>query len=160
MDWSADVNAYIHTYIYNYLYLLTGTGELLFRFPVSAWNSYSSQTPTNCFLHGFPQGFRENNYLLFPRRTHPTATADDSRQQLTILEEAGIPWSKEHIRPHFNYCDTVYDGHITINDATRLETLQNRSGRLVTGTLFRTSTDKLLLYLGWNKYQLEDAYTN
>ena len=58
---------------------------------------------------------------------------------------------KTYIRPHFDYCDTVYDGHITIHDATRLETLQNRSGRLVTGTLFRTSTDKLLLDLGWNK---------
>ena len=57
---------------------------------------------------------------------------------------------KTYIRPHFDYCDTVYDGHITIYDATRLETLQNRAGRLVTGTLFRTPTHKLLSDLGWN----------
>ena len=58
---------------------------------------------------------------------------------------------KTYIRPHFDYCDSVYDGHITIQDATRLETLQNRSGRLVTGAMFRTSTDKLLQDLGWDK---------
>ena len=58
---------------------------------------------------------------------------------------------KTYIRPHFDYCDTIYDGHITIQDATRLEILQHRAGRLVTGTLFRTSTDKLLQDLGWDK---------
>ena len=58
---------------------------------------------------------------------------------------------KTYIRPHFDYCDTVYDGHITIQDATRLETLQNRAGRLVTGTLFRTPTDKLLRDVGWDR---------
>ena len=58
---------------------------------------------------------------------------------------------KIYIRPHFDYCDTVYDGHITIYDAIRLETLQNRAGRLVTGTLFRTPTANLLLDLGWDK---------
>lgn len=58
---------------------------------------------------------------------------------------------KTYIRPHFDYCDTVYDGHITTHDAMRLEKLQNRAGRLVTGTLFRTPTDKLLLDLGWDR---------
>ena len=58
---------------------------------------------------------------------------------------------KTYIRPHFDYCDTIYDGHITIQDATRLETLQNRAARLTTGALFRTSSDKLRLELGWNK---------
>ena len=58
---------------------------------------------------------------------------------------------KTYIRPHFDYCDVIYDGHITIKDATRLETLQNRAARLVTGALYRTSTDKLLLELGWDK---------
>ena len=48
-----------------------------------------------------------------------------------------------YVRPHLDYCDTIYDGHITIRDATRLETFQNRAARLVTGTLFRTSSDKL-----------------
>lgn len=65
----------------------------------------------------------------------------------TILDQI----YKTYIRPHFDYCDTVYDGHITIQDATRLETLQNRAGRLVTGALFRTPTEKLLADLGWDK---------
>ena len=56
---------------------------------------------------------------------------------------------RTYIRPHFDYCDTVYDGHITIHDANRLETLQNRAGRLVTGTLFRTPTHRLHSDLGW-----------
>ena len=29
---------------------------------------------------------------------------------------------KTYIRPHFDYCDVIYDGHITIQDATRLAT--------------------------------------
>ena len=56
---------------------------------------------------------------------------------------------KIYIRPHFDYCDIIYDGHITIQDSTRLETLQNRAGRLVTGTLFRTPTDNVRSELGW-----------
>ena len=58
---------------------------------------------------------------------------------------------KTYVRPHFDLYDTIYDGHLTAQDTYRLETLQNRAGRLVTGTLFRTSTDKLLHDLGWNK---------
>ena len=61
---------------------------------------------------------------------------------------------KTYVRPHFDYCDSVYDGHITIRDASRLETLQNRAARLVTGTLFRTPTDKLLQDLGWDKLSI------
>ena len=57
---------------------------------------------------------------------------------------------KIYIRPHFDYCDTIYDGHITIHDATRLETLQNRAARLTTGALFRTPSDKLRQELGWD----------
>lgn len=58
---------------------------------------------------------------------------------------------KTYTRPHFDLYDTVYDGHLTVHDAYRLETLQNRAGRLVTGALFRTSTDNLLQDLGWTK---------
>lgn len=58
---------------------------------------------------------------------------------------------KTYVRPHFDYCDTIYDGHITIHDATRLETLQNRAARLTTGALFRTPSDKLRQELGWDK---------
>lgn len=58
---------------------------------------------------------------------------------------------KMYVRPHFDYCDAIYDGLITIQDATRLRTLQNRAGRLVTGGLFRTATDKLHTELGWDR---------
>ena len=56
-----------------------------------------------------------------------------------------------YIRPHFDYCDMIYDGNITIADATRLQTLQNRIARLVTGTLPRTSTERLIDDLGWER---------
>ena len=54
-----------------------------------------------------------------------------------------------YILPIFDYCDVVYDGHITMHDTYRLEKTQNRIARLVKGTPFRTSTDKLKRDLGW-----------
>ncbi|XP_043212418.1 uncharacterized protein LOC122376591 [Amphibalanus amphitrite] len=57
---------------------------------------------------------------------------------------------KTYVRPYFDYCDCIYDGHITAHDELRLERLQNRSARLVTNTLHRTSTDKLRDELGWD----------
>ena len=54
-----------------------------------------------------------------------------------------------YIQPYFDYCDTIYDGLITKTDALRLERLQNRVARLITGTLLRTPTDKLREELGW-----------
>ena len=57
---------------------------------------------------------------------------------------------KTYIRPYFDYCDCIYDGHLTISDELRLERLQNRAARLVTNTLPRTSTNKLRLELGWD----------
>lgn len=57
---------------------------------------------------------------------------------------------KTYIRPHFDYCDCIYDGHLTISDELRLERLQNRAARIVTSTLPRTSTNKLRLELGWD----------
>ena len=44
----------------------------------------------------------------------------------------------------------VYDGHITTTDSLRLQRLQNRAARLVTGAHFRTSTDRLRRDLGWD----------
>ena len=58
---------------------------------------------------------------------------------------------KTYVRPHFDYADIIYDGHITVQDANRLETLQNRAARLITGGLFRTSTNKLMTELGWER---------
>ena len=54
-----------------------------------------------------------------------------------------------YILPYFDYCDSVFGGHITIGDEIRLERLQNRAARLVTGADFRTSTDALRRELGW-----------
>ena len=56
-----------------------------------------------------------------------------------------------YIRPYFDYCDAIFDGHLTAYDEHRLETLQNRAARLITGTYFRTSTDKLRLELGLDR---------
>ena len=58
-----------------------------------------------------------------------------------------------YIRPHFDYCDIIYDGNLTASDSIRLQTLQNRCARLVTGTLFRTSTNALLTDLGWERLE-------
>ena len=58
-----------------------------------------------------------------------------------------------YILPLFDYSDTIYDGHLTVGDSLRLERLHNRAGRLVTGALFRTSTQKLLEELGWTTLQ-------
>ena len=33
---------------------------------------------------------------------------------------------KTYARPHFDYADIIYDGHITVQDANRLETLQKQ----------------------------------
>ena len=59
-----------------------------------------------------------------------------------------------YLLPIFDYCDIIYDGNLTLTDSARLQTLQNRCARLVTGTLFRTPTDSLLKDLGWER--LED----
>ena len=42
---------------------------------------------------------------------------------------------------------------MTASDSIRLQTLQNRCARLVTGTLFRTSTNALLNDLGWERLE-------
>ena len=58
-----------------------------------------------------------------------------------------------YIRPHFDYCDIIYDGNLTASDSIRLQTIQNRCARLVTGTLFRTPTNALLNDLGWERLE-------
>ena len=58
-----------------------------------------------------------------------------------------------YIRPHFDYCDIIYDGNLTVSDSIRLQTLQNRCARLVTRTLFRTPTNALLNDLGWERLE-------
>ena len=59
-----------------------------------------------------------------------------------------------YAQPHLDYCDTVYDGHLTVFDKSRLEKAQNRAARLITSTPRRTPTAGLLTELGWTS--LED----
>ena len=54
-----------------------------------------------------------------------------------------------YIRPIFDYADVVYHGHITVTDSLRLERVQNRAARLITGAFRRTSTNTILRELGW-----------
>ena len=65
----------------------------------------------------------------------------------TLLEQIHTTY----IRPYFDYCDAIFDGHLTTHDERRLETLQNRAARPVTGTYFGTSTVRLRLELGWDR---------
>ena len=58
-----------------------------------------------------------------------------------------------YIRPHFDYCNIIYDGNLTITDTIRLQTLQNRCARLVTGAMFRSPTAALLHDLGWERLE-------
>jgi len=53
-----------------------------------------------------------------------------------------------YVQPIFDYCDIVYDGHLTMHDAYRLEKTQTRAARLIVGAPFRTSTDRLRQDLG------------
>ena len=55
-----------------------------------------------------------------------------------------------YVLPHFDYCDVIYDGPMTVTDELRLERTQNRAARLVTGAKFRTPSDLLKQDLGWN----------
>ena len=54
-----------------------------------------------------------------------------------------------YVRPFFDYCDIIYDEHITISHCMRLERAQNTAARLITRTPLRTSTDGLRRELGW-----------
>ena len=40
-----------------------------------------------------------------------------------------------YVRPHFDYCDAIFDGHITAHDEHRLETLQYRTASVKTHQL-------------------------
>ena len=53
-----------------------------------------------------------------------------------------------YVLPHFDYCDVIYDGLITVSDELRLERTQNRAARLITGAKFRTPSDTLKSDIG------------
>ena len=54
-----------------------------------------------------------------------------------------------YAQPHLDYCATVFDGHLTVSDKSRLEKAQNRAARLITATPRRTPTAGLHAELGW-----------
>ena len=58
-----------------------------------------------------------------------------------------------YAQPHLEYCDTVFDGHLTVFDKSRLEKAQNRAARLITATPRRTPTAGLHAELGWTALQ-------
>ena len=61
---------------------------------------------------------------------------------------------KIYIQPHFDYCDVIYDSHLTVSDKSRLEKAQNRAARLITSTPRRTPTAGLRTELGWSSLEL------
>ena len=60
---------------------------------------------------------------------------------------------KMYVRPHLDYCDTIYDSHLTAADKSRLEKAQNRAARLITATPRRTPTAGLREELGWSSLE-------
>ena len=58
---------------------------------------------------------------------------------------------KMYLRPVFDYCDVVYDSNLTVADAMRLERVQLKIARLVTGAHPRSPTNDLLIDVGWEK---------
>ena len=59
-----------------------------------------------------------------------------------------------YILPYIDYCNNVYGGHLTIVDGVRLERLQNRIARLVTGAKSRTSSERFRRELGWDSLKI------
>ena len=54
-----------------------------------------------------------------------------------------------YVQPHLDYCDSIFDCHLTAFDKSRLEKAQNRAARLITGTPRRTAAAGLRKELGW-----------
>ena len=54
-----------------------------------------------------------------------------------------------YVQPHLDYCDSVFDCHLTVFDKSRLEKAQNRAARLITAMPRRTPTAGLRAELGW-----------
>ena len=60
---------------------------------------------------------------------------------------------KMYVRSHLDYCDTIYDSHLTAADKSPLEKAQNRAAHLMTATPRRTSTAGLREELGWSSLE-------
>ena len=52
------------------------------------------------------------------------------------------------VLPHFDYADTVYDS-ASATDLDRLQKLQTRAARILTGSSYRRSREDMFRSLGW-----------
>ena len=74
-------------------------------------------------------------------------------ERLFIPTEVAVPIYIALILPHFDYCSPVWDcinGHLS----DKLQKLQNRAARVITKSLFDTSSNLLLAMLKWEKLSL------
>ena len=71
------------------------------------------------------QIIRKVNIALSPLYTVASALPRPLLEQIYVT----------YVRPHFDYCDAIFDGHITAHDEHRLETLQNRTASVKTRQL-------------------------
>ena len=57
------------------------------------------------------------------------------------------------VRSIIDYCMPVYFGNLRVTEINRLEQIQYRAAKLVTGALKYTSKIKLFIELGWESLQ-------
>ena len=57
------------------------------------------------------------------------------------------------VRSVIDYALPIYANNLKLTDLARLDRLQYRAGKLVTGALHLTSRDKLNVELGWENFQ-------
>jgi hypothetical protein len=60
---------------------------------------------------------------------------------------------KALVQPHFDYCSLVWDG-LGIKLADKLQKLQNRAARVVSGLSYDVSSEDVLDGFGWDKLQI------
>ena len=57
------------------------------------------------------------------------------------------------VRSVVDYALPLYSNNLKLTDLARLDRLQYKAGKLVTGALHFTSRDKLNIELGWENFQ-------
>ena len=87
-----------------------------------------------------------NTLLKFNRTLSPLYSIASYIPRTTLLNIYYV-----YVQPHLDYCDSLYDAHLTEYDNARLEKAQLRAAKLITGTPRRTSSEALLQELGWCK---------
>lgn len=61
------------------------------------------------------------------------------------------------IQPHFDYCSVVWD-NLSKGLAQKLQRIQNRAARIVTGSDFYTRTSEILSSLNWSNLEDRRAF--